>query len=322
MVLIDLTEVGSAECHARLFEVLRAGLDVDVLWASNGAALWASDAGRIRSELRGAAIVEQASRGGPNGGIHRFGSEASTADRCVAEDDDMRRALVGEHHVPSVRIDAIPPCIGPIRSSALTDQRQREQTPGLPSDVQTFALIGRLEAEEQPLEFLDVARRWRYDRTVHFLLVGSGDLDQEVADALRFAELDNVTWLPFVEDRSAIYPLLSGLVVASRCPDTPLVVFEALAMGVPVLSTDIGDVRRTVEEHATGLVVRDFTGAALAEGLDVFRQRLDRLTDNARSSAGSARMRHQAGTVAEAYHVSFTMALQRRAAPVVVAARP
>jgi glycosyltransferase involved in cell wall biosynthesis len=316
-LVIDLAELGPPESHFELLGLLCAALSIDVVWTSNGSELWAGNVEQIRSTLALSAIVDQECYDARKGWIERFPvvPGLSKLDRYIAQGEPLRRAFVREHHIPSVRVDLIPPSIDSSRfAPSGVDRRHLAQTWNLPPDAQIFALIGRLSAEKQPLEFLDLARRWRYDWGVHFLLVGSGDLHHEVANAIRLGELDNVTWSPFVEDTWAIYPLLSGLVIASTYEGTPLVLVEALAMGIPVLSTDVGNVRVALEEHETGLVVQGFSGAALAEGLDVFRQQLGRLTDNARSSAEEIRARHDARAVATLYERSFATARERVAA--------
>ena len=85
----------------------------------------------------------------------------------------------------------------------------------LPEGRELFAFIGRFTDQKAPLEYLEVVRRWRADPTLHFVMVGSGELKTACDEFVRLHDLHNVTRIDHIEDLGTLYPLLSCVVVSS-----------------------------------------------------------------------------------------------------------
>jgi glycosyltransferase involved in cell wall biosynthesis len=105
------------------------------------------------------------------------------------------------------------------------------------------------------------------------LVVGVGSLQQElIAQAARLGIGDRVRFTGPVENSAlpGYYAASDFFVLPSiQGPEnSPVVVFEAMASGKPVIATDIAGVREIVEERATGLLVppRDVPALAAALG--------------------------------------------------------
>jgi L-malate glycosyltransferase len=56
-------------------------------------------------------------------------------------------------------------------------------------------------------------------------------------------------------------------VLPSRTEQMPIAMLEAMACGLPVVATDVGDVRRILPEEAAGCIVPAADAAALAAAL-------------------------------------------------------
>jgi len=79
-----------------------------------------------------------------------------------------------------------------------------------------------------------------------------------------------VVWLPYETDRERLADLIAAadLLVAPGPAETfGLAAVEALASGVPVLSSDVGAVRELVEASGAGLANREPHPAAMAESV-------------------------------------------------------
>ena len=59
-----------------------------------------------------------------------------------------------------------------------------------------------------------------------------------------------------------------ALLLTSAYESGPTVAYEALAAGLPVISTPVGEVPRIVASGSTGWVTREFTPSELAAGLE------------------------------------------------------
>ncbi|MBI2302982.1 MAG: glycosyltransferase [Armatimonadetes bacterium] len=89
-------------------------------------------------------------------------------------------------------------------------------------------------------------------------LVGDGPQRAELeAQTARLGLGEHVTFAGFVQHRDVPRYLAAAdlFVLSSRDEGLPRCVIEASAMGLPVIATDVGDVKEAVEDGETGLVV-------------------------------------------------------------------
>ena len=70
---------------------------------------------------------------------------------------------------------------------------------------------------------------------------------------------ENVTFKGFCNDHFQIYRPGSVLLCLSRYEGLPLVVLEALKAGVPVICTDVGDIKRVLKHGRNGFIVQNHT---------------------------------------------------------------
>lgn len=119
------------------------------------------------------------------------------------------------------------------------NKQQARELFDLPDDKFILALCGRLESKQkgQGLLLKAISASTFLQQNVLTLIVGDGPDEsllknevekQGLADAVRF-----VGWC----DTALLYPALDALVIASRFEGMPLVMLEALASKVPVVST-------------------------------------------------------------------------------------
>jgi glycosyltransferase involved in cell wall biosynthesis len=151
------------------------------------------------------------------------------------------------------------------------------------------AWAGRLEPPKDPLRAVEVLRRLR-DRGVHFTawIAGSGTLETRVRLAIAQSGLSET-----VELRGSLQPReladeLRGSTVflmTSLWEGFPRSAAEALACGVPIVSTEVGELGVLVEDGRNGYLSRDGDPDALAE-------LLVRSTTLERGSSVSRTVRH------------------------------
>jgi glycosyltransferase involved in cell wall biosynthesis len=131
--------------------------------------------------------------------------------------------------------------------------------------------VGRLERQKDPELLIDafvtaLAREAR----LRLLIVGEGDL-RAVAQAAahRSGQRERIHFLGY-RPRSAVAQLMAAadaLLLASRFEGMPITVLEALASGLPVASTSVGEVPRVVRDGESGALATERTPAALAGAL-------------------------------------------------------
>jgi glycosyltransferase involved in cell wall biosynthesis len=162
----------------------------------------------------------------------------------------LRDYMVLKRDVPKERV-ALAPLYG---LSVVERDTKTEKAPGRPF---TVAFVGRLSQQKRPYLFLRYARQLRRmaDQDVHFILHGSGALEEETHRLVRRYGLSDCLELRrpprSVEDTLAESDLL---VISSDNEGLTLTTFEATAQNVAVLSTDVGSQASLVSSK--GLVPR------------------------------------------------------------------
>jgi glycosyltransferase involved in cell wall biosynthesis len=92
---------------------------------------------------------------------------------------------------------------------------------------------------------------------------------QARASALGLAE--RILWHGAVPDAGRLFAAFDLFVLSSRTEGTPLVLFEAMAVGVPIVATHVGGVPGVVSPAEAALVRPDDPLALAAEIRDVYR---------------------------------------------------
>ncbi|HEY3266705.1 MAG TPA: glycosyltransferase [Armatimonadota bacterium] len=160
---------------------------------------------------------------------------------------------------------------------------------GIPPDGFLIGAVGRLSEEKGHAILLDAfAALSQTNPTVRLAIAGDGPLMEslkEQATALGLRE--RVVFLGRREDAPAVYHALDALAQPSLREGLPLTVAEAGASGLPVVSTDVGDVSAVVVDGQTGYLAPPGEPAALAAAL----ARLISAPDIA-AAMGSAARRH------------------------------
>lgn len=177
-------------------------------------------------------------------------------------------------------------------------QSFRSRIDAAPDDL-VIGFSGRWSGEKDPLAFVAIARQIDPGLRVRFVMTGTGHLGPMIQQAVRAAGFPGGRFhlLGEVDD---IIPWLNTydiLVLPSRLDGRPVVVMEALAVGVPVLASRVGALPEMVMEGETGWLCDAGDIAAFAA----------RIEQAAREPAMLAPMRIAARRFAEAHFDEQTM---------------
>lgn len=194
----------------------------------------------------------------------------------------------------------------------------RRRAAGLPDDQVLVGAVGRLAPEKNyALLVRALARARAAGSRVAMALVGDGGERDPLEQLVRELALGpHVTFLGWRLDVADLVGVFDVLAVTSTSEALPLVVLEAMAAGVPVLSTAVGEIPRVLdggEEGAAGLLVP-------SDDLDAFAGALARLADDeagrrAMGARARARVvdRYGHGAMVDAYLALYGLAGSARA---------
>jgi glycosyltransferase involved in cell wall biosynthesis len=124
----------------------------------------------------------------------------------------------------------------------------------IPSDRIIIGTVARLSAAKDWTTFFKTIRRTVQRRKdVHFLIVGDGALYEQLDKTVMEMEMaDHVTFAGFQSNVWNYYGVMDIFLLCSFGEGVPNVVLEAMAMGLPIVSTDSGAVREAVSAHIVG----------------------------------------------------------------------
>lgn len=146
---------------------------------------------------------------------------------------------------------------------------------GFQPEQHVVAWVGRFAPQKDPRVLAQVVRHTiEREPAVAFVLIGSGPMEQETRRLLPADVGERVQVLGLRDDVFELLAASDALLLTSAWEGLPRVVVEALALGRPVIATDVGGIREVVRHGETGWLVPvgDVTG--LAVGLRRARQHL------------------------------------------------
>jgi glycosyltransferase involved in cell wall biosynthesis len=128
------------------------------------------------------------------------------------------------------------------------------RTLGLPAAGFQIGWLGRFSPEKGP-DVLVHAMALLADLPVSAAMVGGGSgLAATRALATRLGADPHITWPGQVADAAALLRAFDLVVLSSRSEGTPIVLFEAMAAGVPVVASRVGGVPDVVGDNEAVLV--------------------------------------------------------------------
>ncbi len=135
-------------------------------------------------------------------------------------------------------------------------------------------VVGRLEFEKRidlALNILSGLKKIRKD--VYFLFLGDGSLENEMREKIKANNLgENCKILGFLPNAKAYMSYFDLLLIPSDREGMPLSLWEAMANGVPVVSTDVGGIREIIKKENCGLL---FPKGNVEEGIQILNSLLN-----------------------------------------------
>lgn len=117
--------------------------------------------------------------------------------------------------------------------------------------------VGRLSAEKGPDVLVDALAHLT-DLPIRVSVIGSGrERESLTIRAQQLGVTSQVRWCGVVPDAARCFAAFDLFVLSSRTEGTPIVLFEAMAAGVPIVATHVGGVPDVVSPAEAALVAPD-----------------------------------------------------------------
>lgn len=131
--------------------------------------------------------------------------------------------------------------------------------------------VGRLQPQKAPERVIDAfALLLKEFPDAQLILLGEGNLRSAVEQRVRRLGLTECVHLLGATNQAllpAYYRAADVLLLASNFEGMPMCALEALACGLPVVSTRVGEIERVVVPGVTGEISRDQSAACIVEAL-------------------------------------------------------
>jgi GT2 family glycosyltransferase/glycogen synthase len=174
---------------------------------------------------------------------------ARLTDRIIAISNTQKAELSRTYKIASDhRIDTIGLGfdLGPFVHNGNCRGQLRHKL-GVGGDTRLVGIVGRMVPIKNHRMFLDAAKQLvdrRPGLNVRFVLVGGGELKDELqAYAHRIGLSDRAVFYGWEKDIPMIYADLDILALTSLNEGTPVSIIEAMAAGVPIVTTGVGGVK-------------------------------------------------------------------------------
>jgi glycosyltransferase involved in cell wall biosynthesis len=177
-----------------------------------------------------------------------------------------------------------------VRTSGFSGRAAARRELGYQDHEFVFGFVGRISPQKNPLRLVEafvLARQQRPD--LKLAIVGEGPLRAAIEKTIIQRGLASQAHFFGGKNGRDIMAGFDGLLCSSDYEGFPIVFLEALAAGVPIVTTPVGGARESVVEGQTGFVADDFSGESLALAMlkliALDSENRTRLTEQAREHA-------------------------------------
>ena len=213
-------------------------------------------------------------------------SDISTIISAVAA-----KRMIKDSIVPNYKLKVLPNGIDLQAFTPSSEARVRLRLEwGLAENTFLWIAVGRIERPKNYSNLLHAfSNVLKVSSSTRLFIVGDGPLRRSCEDLSRDLKLEkNVQFLGIRRDIPDLLNAADAYVMSSSWEGMPLVIMEAAATTLPVVSTDVGGVCELVVDDETGFLVNKDDAEALSEGMI----RLMTLSQEERKAMGLAGRKH------------------------------
>lgn len=120
-----------------------------------------------------------------------------------------------------------------------------------------ITMFGRLGSRKGTYDVLKVAKMFQDNKyKVHFKLYGDGDL-KEVQEIITTQQVSNVSVEKWIKGDEKTQAMSQGVlnILPSYNEGMPMAILETMALGVPNISTNVGDIKEVISEGNNGFII-------------------------------------------------------------------
>jgi glycosyltransferase involved in cell wall biosynthesis len=166
------------------------------------------------------------------------------------------------------RITVLHNAIDPDWMDGALDREAARSRLGIDKEERVIATVGRLSSEKAHVDLIRAVARFDRDMPVRLVIAGEGPERSSIEQLARELGIsERVTLAGFLADPRPVYAAADVIALSSLSEGSPNALLEAMAAGVPVVSTAVGGIPEIVTDAETALLVAPRSPEALAAAI-------------------------------------------------------
>ncbi len=193
------------------------------------------------------------------------------AKKIIAVSHFTKRELTNYYKIPPSKIQVIHNGVDINKFQPTADKRKAKAELGFNPDDPAIVSVGRLYARKGLFTLIEsmpqVIKRFR---NAKFIISGKGQSDEMrklIAHAERLGVEDNIVFTGYYPDKKLpkLYQAADVFAFSTFYEHHPFAVLEALATGLPVVTTTVGGIPETIDSGKNGFLVEPFNPKQFSE---------------------------------------------------------
>lgn len=317
--VLDFAEALEYDQYLDALRDVRDIYQPDAVWVCNGSNWFCDNAQAIRKIFMHTPIIDQEVYDTEAGWIGRYMEPGiQSFDRFIAINTKIYHKFTHTFNMDPKKVDIIYSVV----NLNITKNEQQyfpeemRQKYNIPNNKPVIAFIGRLTSQKRPDLLIKLIGEINSTYSgYHFMIIGNGELKGTVEKLIADLKIANVTMVDYIKDLSEVYIFIDGILFVSAFEGLPIVVLEGLVKEIPILCTDVGDVRLVLEKYQAGLIFRGGIHKDLQlmkEDFFQFMKERDTYALSIRKNKDAIINQFSTETIAEEWSASFEQAIKQK----------
>ncbi len=196
--------------------------------------------------------------------------------KIVSVSQDNKRQMAENLWIPEEKIHVIHNGVAPVAMPSNEKRESLMKEMGVDEDHFVFLFVARFEKQKGMPYLIEAAAKLKdkYPR-MRIILLGKGSFESQLPDLLKKNGLEKqIIVAGFRLDVTDFFSIGDCLLVSSLWEGLPMSILEAISAGLPVVSTNVGDVSSAVSDSENGFLVKPQDADALAGAMEnIMRQK-------------------------------------------------
>ena len=310
--IYDLAEISDESNYLKILSDLKSIYRPNIVWLCNNSPWFESHIGQIRNIFSEVPMIAQDVYDTKEGWIEYYKyPEVRQFDRYIAITEIIKDEFLNKYKIEKEKIDVIYPVVDDASIRRIRDSKESYEEIcrkySLDENKLHFATVGRIVKQKNPIRYLKMIQELGKIDEIEFLMVGEGAMDEEVDQYILQNNMKkNIHRIPYITDAPRLIKILDGLIIMSDYEGMPIVSIEAMSLGVPVFSTNVGDLKHFLEKTRGGAIIDQEESDV--EAFEKFRRNLEYYKKNANQHKESILQFFSVNSLAQKYYDCFEKA--------------